>query len=311
MNYKRNLWKLTGVLAGVVTTIGIAVPAVQSQTPIIKIDGSSTVYPITEAVAEEFQKAKRGGVRVTVGVSGTGGGFKKFCSNNPSVRTDISDASRPIKDKEKQMCAAAGVKYMAIPVAYDAITVVVHKNNPVNNITTAELKKMWEPDARGNITKWSQVNSGWPNASLTLYGPGADSGTFDYFTKKINGASGASRPDFTPSEDDNVLVKGVSNNTNALAYFGYTYYEENKNKLKALSINGVKPSMTTVRNGTYKPLSRPVYIYVNLNAVKTKPAVREFVEYYLDNASRLVPEVKSIPRTDYSASKTNLLNAIR
>ena len=165
------------------TTIALCLPACKTQErAIIKVDGSSTVYPITEAVAEEFQKKNRN-MRVTVGVSGTGGGFKKFGSDNPSVRTDISDASRPIKDKEKQMCAAAGVKFMAIPVAYDAITVVVNKSNPISNITTAELKKMWEPHAKGKITKWNQVNPSWPDAPLNLYGPGADSGTFDYFTK--------------------------------------------------------------------------------------------------------------------------------
>ncbi|HAC65319.1 MAG TPA: protein sphX [Cyanothece sp. UBA12306] len=296
----------TGVAASVV------VPSVYSQSrATVKIDGSSTVYPITEAVAEEFQNKKRGSVRVTVGVSGTGGGFKKFCSKNPAVRTDISNASRPIKDKEKAMCAAAGVKFVAIPVAYDAITVVVHKSNPVTSMTTAQLKKMWEPGAKGKMTKWNQVNSSWPNAPLVLYGPGADSGTFDYFTKAINGKSGASRTDFTPSEDDNVLVQGVASNRSATAYFGYTYYQENKDKLKAVAINGVQPSEKTVRDGSYKPLSRPIFIYVNVNAAKSNPAVKEFVNYYLDNANRLVKAVKSVPRTDYQASKRNFMNAAK
>lgn len=293
-------------------TAALTVPAVQSQSrATVKIDGSSTVYPITEAVAEEFQKQKKGAIRVTVGISGTGGGFKKFCSDNPSVRTDISNASRPIKDSEKEMCAKAGVKYVAIPVAYDAITVVVNKANPISNITTAELKKMWAPEAKGKVTKWNQVNGKWPNAPLVLYAPGADSGTFDYFTEAIMGKSGASRTDFTPSEDDNVLVQGVVNNRNALAYFGYTYYSENTNKLKALSVDGVGPSLETVRNGSYKPLARPIFIYVNQQTAKTRPEVREFVQFYLDNADRLVKSVRSIPRTDYRASKNNFLSALK
>ena len=209
------------------------------------------------------------------------------------------------------MCAEAGVKFMEIPVAYDAITVVVNKQNPLTNATTAELKKMWEPAATGRIKKWNQVNSNWPDLPLKLYGPGADSGTFDYFTDEIVGNSGDSRTDYTPSEDDNVLVQGVSNDKSALAYFGYTYYEENKNKLKALKINGVAPSSSTVSNGIYKPLARPIFIYVNLEAVKSNPAVRQFVNFYLDNAPQLVKEVRSIPRTDYQVHKQKLAQAIR
>ncbi len=312
MNFKVNGWLFAGAFALGLALVNLTNIPVNSQgrTP-IKIDGSSTVYPITEAVAEEFQQKERGSVRVTVGISGTGGGFKKFCSNNAAVKTDISNASRPIKDKEKKMCADAGVKYMEIPVAYDAITVVVNKGNPLTNITTAELKKMWEPAATRKIMKWNQVNSSWPNAPLKLYGPGADSGTFDYFTDEIVGKSGDSRTDYTPSEDDNVLVQGVAGDNKALAYFGYTYYEENKNKLKALKINGVAPSSQTVSNGTYKPLARPIFIYVNLDSVKSKPAVKKFLEYYLDNAPRLVKDVRSIPRTDYQAHKQKLAQAIR
>lgn len=309
---KVNLAKIATLTALAATGAAIAIPAVQSQAPtIIKIDGSSTVYPLTEAVAEDFQKQKRGSARVTVGVSGTGGGFKKFCSDNSAVRTDISNASRPIKDSEKQACAKAGVKFVAIPVAYDALTIVVNKANPLSNITTAELKKMWEPAAKGKISKWNQVNSKWPNNPLVLYGPGADSGTFDFFTEEIVGKAGASRTDYTPSEDDNVLVRGVAKNRNALAYFGFTYYEENEKNLKALSVNGVRPSAQTVRNGTYKPLGRPLFIYVNVQSAKSKPAVKQFVQFYLDNAPRLVKAIRSIPRTDYAASKRNFLNALK
>ncbi|MEA5532476.1 PstS family phosphate ABC transporter substrate-binding protein [Crocosphaera sp. XPORK-15E] len=312
MNFRINRWLFASAFALGLALVSLTNIPVNSQgRAVIKIDGSSTVYPITEAVAEEFQNKKRGSVQVTVGISGTGGGFKKFCSDNNAVKTDISNASRPIKDKEKEMCKAAGVKYLEIPVAYDAITVVVKKDNPLTNITTAELKKMWEPAATKKIMKWNQVNSSWPDAPLKLYGPGADSGTFDYFTEEIMGKSGESRTDYTPSEDDNVLVQGVGNDNKALAYFGFTYYEENENKLKALKIDGVAPSSKTVSDGTYKPLGRPIFIYVNLEAAKSKPAVKEFVQYYLDNAPKLVKEVRSIPRTDYQAHKQKFTQAIR
>ncbi|MDY7022304.1 MAG: PstS family phosphate ABC transporter substrate-binding protein, partial [Cyanobacteriota bacterium] len=232
MQFKQNPWSVAGAFAAVAATAALAIPAVHSQgTPTVKIDGSSTVYPITEAVAEEFQKANNG-TRVTVGISGTGGGFKKFCTG----QTDISNASRPIKSSEAENCKNAGINYIELPVAYDAITVVVHPNNPITSISTAELKKMWEPAAQGKIMKWNQVNSSWPDQALKLYGPGADSGTFDYFTEEIVGESQASRTDYTPSEDDNVLVQGVSRDQGALGYFGYAYYENNKGKLKALAI---------------------------------------------------------------------------
>lgn len=312
MNLKVNRWLFAGAFALGLALVNLTHIPVSSQgRAVIKVDGSSTVYPITEAVAEEFQNKKRGSVQVTVGISGTGGGFKKFCSDNEAVKTHISNASRPIKDSEKEMCQAAGVKYVEIPVAYDAITVVVSKENPLTNITTAELKKMWEPDATKKITRWNQVNSSWPNAPLKLYGPGADSGTFDYFTEEIMGESGDSRTDYTPSEDDNVLVQGVANDKNALAYFGYTYYEENQDKLKALKVDGVAPSSQTVSDGTYKPLARPIFIYIDVEAAKSNPAVKEFVEYYLDNATQLVKEVRSIPRTDYQAHKQKFTQAMR
>jgi phosphate transport system substrate-binding protein len=200
---------------------------------LIKIDGSSTVFPVTEAVAEEFQKAKKGKVQVTVGISGTGGGFKKFCRGE----TAIQNASRPILEKEMADCKAAGIKYIELPVAFDALTVVMNpKNAFLKQATVAELKKMWEPAAQGKITRWNQINPAWPDAPMKLFGAGADSGTFDYFTEAIVGKSKSSRGDFTASEDDNVLVQGVSRDVNAIGYFGYAYYAENKDKLKAVPI---------------------------------------------------------------------------
>lgn len=301
MKLKQEGWKLVAA-ATVVATVALSVPAVKSQgRTTIKIDGSSTVYPLTEAVAEEFQIEKGGATQVTVGISGTGGGFKKFCSSDASVRTDISNASRPIKEEEIEACKAAGVEYIELPVAYDALTVVVNPQNPVDSMTVEELKAIWEPAAEGKVTNWSQVNPNWPDAPLTLFGPGADSGTFDYFTDEIVGEEGASRTDYTPSEDDNVLVQGVANDPNALGYFGYSYYEENQDQLKAVAIddgNGpVAPSPETVRDGSYTPLSRQVYIYVNAQAAE-RPEVQEFVEYYLSNATDLVPEVGSVPLSD-------------
>jgi phosphate transport system substrate-binding protein len=268
-----------------------------AQAPIVKIDGSSTVYPISEAVAEEFQKSKRGAVRVTVGISGTGGGFKKFCRGE----TDISDASRPILEKEMKACAEAGIKYVELPVAFDALTVVINpKNTWVKELKVEELRKMWEPIAQGKVTHWNQVNPSWPNAPLKLFGPGADSGTFDYFTDAINGKEKASRGDFTASEDDNVLVQGVSRDVNAIGYFGLAYYVENKDKLKAAPIvnkgasKAVSPSLETVMDGSYQPLARPIFIYVSDKGMQ-RPEVREFVQFYLKNAPKLVKEVGYVP----------------
>ncbi|NEN89797.1 MAG: PstS family phosphate ABC transporter substrate-binding protein [Okeania sp. SIO3H1] len=301
-NLKLNKRKLASVFALVATTLAITIPVVRSQSPsIIKIDGSSTVYPITEAVAEEFQKQKRGVMRVTVGISGTGGGFQKFCSQEDSVRTDISDASRIIQPSEIEKCKAAEIEFIELPIAYDAITIVVNNENFVDAMTVEELKKMWAPEAQGKVTRWNQVNSNWPDAELRMYGPGADSGTFDYFTNAIVGQSKASRSDYTPSEDDNVLVQGVANDPNAIAYFGYSYYEANRDLLKAIAIdngNGpVKPSLETVRNGQYQPLARPIFIYVNAKAAE-RPEVKEFVEFYLKNAPQLVKEVNSVPLSE-------------
>jgi phosphate transport system substrate-binding protein len=271
-------------------------PAAADQ-PVVKIDGSSTVYPISEAVAEEFQKVKKQKVKVTVGISGTGGGFKKFCRGE----TDISDASRPILEKEMKACAEAGIKYVELPVAYDALTVVINpKNTWIKELKVEELKTMWEPGAQAKITTWNQVNPAWPNAPLKLFGPGADSGTFDYFTDAINGKEKASRGDFTASEDDNVLVQGVSRDVNAIGYFGLAYYTENKDKLKAVPIvnkgttKAVSPSLETVMDGTYQPLARPIFIYVAEKAM-ARPEVREFVEFYLAHGAKLSKEVGYVP----------------
>ena len=286
--------KLLAAGAAVAATLAAAPAAAQST---VKIDGSSTVFPIAEAVAEDFQKAKKGAVRVTVGISGTGGGFKKFCRGE----TDISNASRPILKGEMDDCRKAGITYLEMPVAYDALTVVVNpKNAWIRSMTVAELRKIWEPSAQGKITHWNQVNPAWPNQPIKLFGAGADSGTFDYFTEAVNGKSKASRGDFTASEDDNVLVQGVSRDVNALGFFGYAYYLENRNKLKAVPIvekdgkPAVAPSMETVMNGTYQPLARPIFIYVNTKSAQ-KPEVREFVEYFNRNGEKLTREVKYVP----------------
>lgn len=279
----------------------ILVNAAQAQVPVIKIDGSSTVFPITEAVSEEFQISKSGKVRVTVGISGTGGGFKKFCRGE----IDVQNASRPIQEKEIENCRKAGIKFLEIPIAFDATAVVVNpKNTWAKSITVAELKKMWEPAAQGKIVNWSDVNPAWPKEKIKLYGAGSDSGTFDYFTEAIVGKSKSSRGDYTASEDDNTLVTGVSKDLNALGYIPMAYYEENKSKIKALPVVGgakapakdkaIYPSRETVENGTYYPLSRPVFIYVSEASMK-KPEIKEFVDFYVKNSATLVPEVKYVP----------------
>jgi phosphate transport system substrate-binding protein len=258
----------------------------------VRVDGSSTVFPITEAVAEEFQMANRK-VRVTVGISGTGGGFKKFCAGE----TDLNDASRPIKDKEIETAKKNGIDFVELPVAFDGISVLVNPENDfVDYLTVEELKKIWQPGS--TVHKWSDVRPGWPDEPIRLYGPGTDSGTFDYFTKAINGREQACRPDFTASEDDNVLVQGIAGDRNALGFFGYAYYAENKDKLKVVPIDGgdgpVTPSVETINNGTYKPLSRPIFIYVSVEAAKRRE-VQAFVKFYLANAPVLVGEVGYVP----------------
>jgi phosphate transport system substrate-binding protein len=269
---------------------------VQSQQPnLIKIDGSSTVFPVTEAVAEEFQKETRGAVRVTVGISGTGGGFKKFCRGE----TDVQDASRPISASEMEACRAAGIQYYELPVAFDALTIAVSPQATwIDSVTVAELKHMWDPSAQGRVTKWSQIRSTWPDIPLKLFGAGSDSGTFDYFTEAVVGKAKASRGDFTASEDDNTLVQGISNDKHALGYIPYAYYEPNKKRLKAVAVDGghgpVSPSRETVENGAYQPLSRPMFIYVNAKSTG-KPEVKRFVEFYLAQAPTLVPQVKYVP----------------
>ncbi|MBF2064860.1 MAG: PstS family phosphate ABC transporter substrate-binding protein [Calothrix sp. C42_A2020_038] len=295
--YKR--FTLISFFAALAATLTLAVPAVYSQSSTIKIDGSSTVFPLTEAAAEGFQKATGGKTRVTVGVSGTGGGFKKFCRGE----TDISNASRPILQKEIDACKAAGIKYIELPIAYDGITLVINKQNTwAKNLTVAELKKMWEPEAQGKITNWNQIRAGFPNAPLRLFGAGTNSGTFDYFTEAIVGKAKSSRGDYTATEDDNVTVNGVIRDKNAIGYFGYAYYEENKNKLQPVAVNGVLPSESTIRSGKYSPLSRPIFIYVNAKSADN-PAVKQFVDYYLKNVTAINKKVKyvSLPSNAYAA----------
>jgi len=290
------------VAAALASSLFIITPTIAA-VDIVKIDGSSTVYPITEAVAEEFQIET--GIRVTVGVSGTGGGFKKFCRGD----TVISNASRPIKAKEIEKCKAAGIDFIEIPVAYDAITVVINKRNDwAKEMTPMELKKAWEPAAQSKITKWSQVREGWPDTPMKLYGPGADSGTFDYFTEAIVEESKAIRGDFTASEDDNVLVQGVSGDKGSLGYFGLAYYAENKNKLSAVAIKNsegkfIAPSLKTVMDGSYNPLSRPLFIYLNAKKSVSDPNVKKFIDFYLKHAAVLSTEVGYIPfsKAEYTA----------
>src|SRR5258705_6033211 len=283
-----------------IALLGMAPKPAKAQ--LIQIDGSSTVFPITEAVSEEFQKSKKGAVKVTVGIAGTGGGFKKFCRGE----TDISDASRPILKAEMETCKQSGVQLIELPIAYDALTVIINpKNDWVKALTVADLKKMWEPSAQGKVSNWNQVRSEWPNAPLKLFGPGADSGTFDYFTEAIVGKAKSSRGDFTASEDDNVLVQAVANDRNALGYFGFAYYIENQKRLKAAPIDGgkgpVSPSAKTVEDGSYQPLSRPIFIYVSKKSLD-KPEVREYVDFYLKNAPALVKQVKyvALPQNAYT-----------
>ena len=280
-----------GVLVG-----GLGARALKAET-VIKIDGSSTVYPITEAVAEEYQKAKKGAVKVTVGISGTGGGFKKFVRGE----IDISDASRPILAKEMEEAKKGGIEYIELPIAFDALTVMINpKNDWVDQLTVAELKTIWAPEAQGKVTSWKQVRESFPDKPLKLYGAGSDSGTFDYFTEAIVGKAKSSRGDYTASEDDNVLVQGIANDQNALGYFGYAYYAENKAKLKAVPVvdpktrKAVTPSEATVYDSSYQPLSRPIFIYVNKSSLQ-KAEIRDVVEYYLKNGADLSKSVKYVP----------------
>lgn len=272
----------------------------RSQWATIKIDGSSTVFPITQAVAEEFQ-AKNKGAQVTIGVSGTGGGFKKLCRGEIA----IAGASRPIKETEREACAKAGIEFVELPVAYDGLAVVVNKSNTwVDHMTVEELKKMWAPEAADQgITRWSQIRTGWPDKKFNLFGAGVDSGTYDYFTHAIVGKEHASRGDFTASEDDNVLVQGVATDDSALGFFGFAYYQENTDKLKLVPIddgnddNGkgaIIPTLETVNNGTYQPLSRPIFIYITAKDAE-RPEVDAFISFYLKEGRSLVKEVGYVP----------------
>lgn len=292
---------VVGLASGVLGFLGNGVSPASAAT-LIKVDGSSTVYPITEAVAEEFQK-KNPKVRVTVGISGTGGGFKKFCSGE----TDISDASRPIKLSEVELCADNKIGYIELPVAYDGLAVMVNpKNTWAASMTVNELKKLWEPAAQRKVTRWSQIRAGWPDKEIHLFGAGVDSGTYDYFTDAIVGKEHASRGDYTASEDDNVLVQGIATDPLALGFFGLAYYENNKDRLKLVAIddenpkNGdgpILPTFDTVKNATYQPLSRPIFIYASKKEAD-RPEITAFVNSYLTDGRALVREVGYVPLSD-------------
>lgn len=263
----------------------------------IRADGSSTVYPITEAVAEEF-RIEQPDVKVTVGVSGTGGGFNKFSRGE----IDINNASRPIKEQEAADCKANNIGFVELKVAFDGLVVVVNQENTwIKELSVEDLKKIWEPAAQDKITRWNQINPAWPDEEFHLFGPGVASGTYDYFTEAVVGKSGASRGDYTASEDDNVLVQGIAGDKHSLGFFGLAYYEENKDKLKLVGVRNdqgvVMPSAATVKDGTYAPLSRPVFVYVS-DVAAERPEVKAFVEFYIENASALVPDVGYIPLTD-------------
>ena len=285
--------------SGVAAAFAFSLAAASAQTTTIAIDGSSTVFPIAEAFAEEFQKSTRGRVRVTVGISGTGGGFKKFCRGE----TDISNGSRPILKQEIEACKQAGIEFIELPVAFDALTVAVSpKNNFIGEcITVANLKKIWEPSAQGKVMKWSDVDPKWPNQKMSLFGAGADSGTFDYFTEAVVGKAKASRGDFTASEDDNVLVTGIEGDANSLGYIPYAYYAPHAKQMKALAVDGgkgcVKPSAEAVQKGTYNPLGRPLFIYVSRKSAE-KPEVQQYIEFIMTKGAPLVTEVKYLALPD-------------
>jgi len=291
-------------LLSLIVTLAFAVSALAAEPKLIKIDGSSTVYPITEAMAEEFQAAQKGAVKITAAFSGTGGGFKKFCRNE----IEVTGASRPISQSEVESCRKANIKFYELPVAFDATVVVVHPSNPLTQITVAELKKMWAPEAQGKVKTWADINPAWPKTDLKLYGAGADSGTFDYFTEAIVGKAKSSRGDYTASEDDNILVKGVAGDKGALGFVPLAYYLENSKKIKALAIvnkqgKATLPTKETVENAAYNPLSRPLFIYVNAEAAK-RTEVKDFVVMYLKTAGEIVPQVKyiALPKKAYDTA---------
>ena len=300
------------ICPALLVTLSLAAAACGGAAPegggVVEVDGSSTVFPVTEAVAEDFQAANPG-TRVTVGESGTGGGFQKFCRGE----TAISNASRPIRQTEIDACAVAGITYIELPVAYDGLTVVVHKDNTwAQSMTVAELKALWEPAAQGKILRWNQVRPGWPDEEIHLFGPGVASGTFDYFTEAITGEAKASRGDYTSSEDDNVLVQGVAGDRLALGYFGIAYYEQNMDKLTPVAVddgnpaNGegpILPSIDTVKGGTYRPLSRPLFIYVSTASLE-RPEVQSFVSFYMTQGPALAAEVGYVPLSETEQTLT-------
>lgn len=292
----------SGILARTLAAAALAAalgaaPAAGRAAETVAIDGSSTVFPIAEALAEEFQARERGQVRVTVGISGTGGGFKKFCRGE----IDVADASRPILREEIEACRAAGIAYYELPIAYDALTVAVSpRNDWVPEITLEDLKRIWAPESQGVVTRWSQVRPEWPDEPLLLFGAGPDSGTFDYFTEAVVGKARASRGDYTASEDDNVLVQGIENNRYALGYIPYAYYRSHADRMKALAIvpkagaPGVLPTLDNVKAGTYQPLSRPLFLYVSATSAE-RPEVRRFVEFLFAEGPALIEEVGYLP----------------
>jgi len=293
-----SLWLVLVGSLGVVAGCGDGSGA-SGEPTLVQIDGSSTVFPVSEAVAEEFQNSQAGKVNVTVGNSGTGGGFKKFFRGE----TDVSNASRPILKEEMEVAKQNNIEYIELPICFDALTIVVHKDNDwVDSITVDELKKMWEPGATGQVTQWSQVREGWPSEKFALFGAGSDSGTFDYFTEAVNGKAKVSRGDYTASEDDNTLVQGVAGNKYALGYIPFAYYEPNKDKLKAVPVSWSKnsttepvmPSMENVLAGIYNPLSRPLFVYVNKKSAD-KPEVKAYVEFLIENVGTLAKDVKYLP----------------
>ncbi len=264
----------------------------------IAIEGSSTVLPITQAAAEGFRQQNRD-VQITVGGSGTGDGFEAFCNGD----TQISNASRPIEDDEVRACQENGIEFVEVPVALDGLSVVANPQNDfANDITLDELATMWGPDAEGQVTRWSQVRPEWPEERFNLYGPGTESGTFDFFTERVNGEEGASRSDYQASEDDNVLVQGVSGDPNALGYFGFGYFEQNQQQLKALTVDSIAPNAETIQSGEY-PLSRPLFIYVSTQALEENPSVQDFVNFYLENLNQFVEQAQYVPLSDTGAQE--------
>ena len=272
----------------------------------IQIDGSSTVFPVTEAFAEEFQLLNQG-IRLTVGFSGTGGGFKRFCNGE----LDLTGASRPISRTEMDECAAFGIEYLEIPIALDGLSVVVNPSNDFADcLTVEELRRMWEPGS--TVRTWRDVRSTFPAEPIVLYGPGTDSGTFDYFTEAVMGRSGSSRPDYQASENDNILVMGINGDRYSLGYFGYNYYVENRERVKLVGVDGgtgcVQPNEESVRTGTYAPLSRPLFMYVTLEDL-VRPEIRAFLEFALDNAHLLIPPTGylPLPEQDYVDLRTRFV----